>query len=88
VGATSYLARLRECGGHDLLLVPSAAACIRDKKGRIIFDFRRLGVRRVSPCHCTGDQARRMFADAFGADCILAGVGQVISIGLEEGRAK
>jgi len=36
MGATGYLARLRECVGHDLLLVPSAAACIRDEKGRIL----------------------------------------------------
>ncbi len=29
-------------------------------------DLQRLGVRRVSACHCTGDRARLMFADAFG----------------------
>jgi len=34
--ATGYLGRLRECVGHDLLLSPAAAACIRDKKGRIL----------------------------------------------------
>jgi 7,8-dihydropterin-6-yl-methyl-4-(beta-D-ribofuranosyl)aminobenzene 5'-phosphate synthase len=47
----------------------------------IIVEFRRLGVKRVAPCHCTGDQARRMFADAYGADCTLAGVGWVLRIG-------
>ncbi len=36
MGATGYLARLRECVGHDLLLVPAAAACIRDEEGRIL----------------------------------------------------
>jgi 7,8-dihydropterin-6-yl-methyl-4-(beta-D-ribofuranosyl)aminobenzene 5'-phosphate synthase len=41
----------------------------------IVADFRDLGVQRVAPCHCTGDQARQLFADAFGADCVLAGVG-------------
>jgi 7,8-dihydropterin-6-yl-methyl-4-(beta-D-ribofuranosyl)aminobenzene 5'-phosphate synthase len=41
----------------------------------IIADFRDLGVQRVAPCHCTGDRARQLFADAFGADCVLAGVG-------------
>ena len=34
--ATGYLARLRECVGHALLLIPSVAACIRDEKGRIL----------------------------------------------------
>jgi 7,8-dihydropterin-6-yl-methyl-4-(beta-D-ribofuranosyl)aminobenzene 5'-phosphate synthase len=41
----------------------------------IIADFRDLCVQRVAPCHCTGDQARQLLADAFGADCVLAGVG-------------
>jgi 8-oxo-dGTP diphosphatase len=30
------VARLRECVGHDLLLSPSAAACIQDAEGRIL----------------------------------------------------
>ena len=34
--ATGYLGRLRECVGHELLLVPAAAACIRDGEGRIL----------------------------------------------------
>ena len=48
---------------------------------QIINDLRRLGVQRCAPCHCTGDQARRMFVDAFGANCVLAGVGHVIVVG-------
>jgi len=36
MGATGYLARLRECVGHDLLLVPAAAGCIRDEERRIL----------------------------------------------------
>lgn len=47
----------------------------------IIADLRNLGVQQVAPCHCTGDPARQMFADAFGADCTLAGVGQVFVVG-------
>jgi 7,8-dihydropterin-6-yl-methyl-4-(beta-D-ribofuranosyl)aminobenzene 5'-phosphate synthase len=47
----------------------------------IIADFRRLGVQRVAPCHCTGDRARQMFADAFGTDFIPAGVGWMITVG-------
>lgn len=36
MGATGYLGRLRKFVGHDLLLVPSVAACIRDMEGRIL----------------------------------------------------
>jgi 7,8-dihydropterin-6-yl-methyl-4-(beta-D-ribofuranosyl)aminobenzene 5'-phosphate synthase len=41
----------------------------------IIADFRDLNVERVAPCHCTGDGARQLFAEAFGDDCVLPGVG-------------
>jgi 7,8-dihydropterin-6-yl-methyl-4-(beta-D-ribofuranosyl)aminobenzene 5'-phosphate synthase len=47
----------------------------------IIADFGDLGVQRVAPCHCTGDGARQMFAEAFGDNCTLAGVGQVFLVG-------
>ena len=46
----------------------------------IIDAFEDMGVERVAPCHCTGDRARGRFKDAFGDDCLLAGVGQVIEI--------
>ena len=36
MSATGYLARLRECVGHELLLIPAAAACIRDEMGRVL----------------------------------------------------
>jgi 7,8-dihydropterin-6-yl-methyl-4-(beta-D-ribofuranosyl)aminobenzene 5'-phosphate synthase len=41
----------------------------------IIADLQSLGVKWVAPCHCTGDQARRMFSEAFDDACITAGVG-------------
>ena len=44
MGATGYLARLRGCVGHDLLLAPAAAACIRDEEGRILLLRRSDGV--------------------------------------------
>ncbi len=47
---------------------------------RIISDFRDLAVRRVAPCHCTGQQAINMFASAFGEDYIKNGVGRVITV--------
>jgi 7,8-dihydropterin-6-yl-methyl-4-(beta-D-ribofuranosyl)aminobenzene 5'-phosphate synthase len=55
----------------------------QEKIEGILADFRELGVRRVAPCHCTGDQATKAFADAFGADFILNGVGCVIRVGAQ-----
>jgi 7,8-dihydropterin-6-yl-methyl-4-(beta-D-ribofuranosyl)aminobenzene 5'-phosphate synthase len=47
----------------------------------IISEFRDLGVQNVAPCHCTGDQARQMFADAFGDAYSPAGAGWTITVG-------
>jgi 7,8-dihydropterin-6-yl-methyl-4-(beta-D-ribofuranosyl)aminobenzene 5'-phosphate synthase len=46
----------------------------------IISQFRRLGVRKVAPCHCTGEQAIGMFRQEYGEDFIQAGAGKVIRV--------
>ena len=46
----------------------------------IISEFRRLGVRKVAPCHCTGEQAIRMFRQEYGQDFIQAGAGTVVRV--------
>jgi 7,8-dihydropterin-6-yl-methyl-4-(beta-D-ribofuranosyl)aminobenzene 5'-phosphate synthase len=50
----------------------------------IISEFRRLGVRKAAPCHCTGEQAIMMFRQEYGEDFIQAGVGKVIRVPLSE----
>jgi 7,8-dihydropterin-6-yl-methyl-4-(beta-D-ribofuranosyl)aminobenzene 5'-phosphate synthase len=47
----------------------------------IIANFRRLGVEKVAPTHCTGAQAITLFEQAYDADFIPAGAGLVIQIG-------
>ena len=42
--------------------------------------MKRLGVRRVAPCHCTGRMARELFRKAYGAGFIEAGAGAVIDV--------
>lgn len=42
--------------------------------------FQQLGVKKLAPCHCTGEQAMRIFATEFGHDYIPCGVGQVIEL--------
>jgi len=46
----------------------------------IIASLKGLGVRRVAPCHCTGDRAIELFKEAFKEDFIEGGVGEVIEI--------
>ena len=47
---------------------------------KTVGEFRTLGVTRVCPCHCTGDQARAFFKNAYRDHCILGGVGTRIEI--------
>jgi 7,8-dihydropterin-6-yl-methyl-4-(beta-D-ribofuranosyl)aminobenzene 5'-phosphate synthase len=44
----------------------------------IIADFKRLGVQKVAPCHCTGDTAIGLFRDAYREDFIRNGIGTVL----------
>ncbi len=46
----------------------------------ILADFRRLGVQKVAPCHCTGERAIAMFAAEYGQAFVQAGVGMVIIV--------
>ncbi len=50
------------------------------KIGLVIAEFRKLGVVRAGPCHCSGDRTREMFSEAFGNQFIKAGVGGVIEL--------
>ena len=43
-GMSDYFVRLRSCIGHDPLLHPAAAACIRDEQGRILLVRRSDGI--------------------------------------------
>lgn len=47
---------------------------------RVVAEFRRLGVQKVAPCHCSGDKARKLFAEECGDDYALNGLGWEMSI--------
>jgi len=85
-GIVEMVRRAKEIVGGEVVLVMGGfhlRDAGQDRIERIIADFGDMGVRRVAPCHCTGARARRMFAEAFGEDCVLAGVGQVIIVEAE-----
>jgi len=46
----------------------------------IISFFRGIGIKKVAPCHCSGDEARKLFAREYGEDFISIGVGKEIII--------
>ncbi|HIC94865.1 MAG TPA: MBL fold metallo-hydrolase [Anaerolineae bacterium] len=83
-GIVGMVRRARQIAGDDVYLVMGGfhLGGLRGKELRdIIAEFRRLGVRKVAPCHCTGKRARQMFAAEYGEDFIRAGVGLVLDIG-------
>jgi 7,8-dihydropterin-6-yl-methyl-4-(beta-D-ribofuranosyl)aminobenzene 5'-phosphate synthase len=80
-GIVEMVRRARQTVDQDPTLVVGGFHLGQASAGQIetiIADLGQLGVRQVAPCHCTGNRARRMFAAAYGPDCVLAGVGQVI----------
>jgi 7,8-dihydropterin-6-yl-methyl-4-(beta-D-ribofuranosyl)aminobenzene 5'-phosphate synthase len=44
----------------------------------ILGEFRRMGIQKVAPCHCTGDKAMAMFRREYGGNFIKAGVGSIL----------
>lgn len=46
----------------------------------IIADLQALEVEKAAPCHCSGDLARRLFAEAFGDNYLAVGVGKTLVI--------
>ena len=83
-GVVNIVEKARGIAGGEVYLVMGGfhlSGESEDKIEGIIADFRRLGVRKVAPCHCTGEQAIRMFAAEYGEDFIKVGVGRVLEIG-------
>ena len=67
----------------DVLLVVGGFHLMGESKGKIekiISSFRKLAVRYVGPCHCSGDTARQLFAKEYQRYFIDVGVGKVINI--------
>jgi len=50
------------------------------KVKKIINGVKKEGVKKVAPCHCSGDIARKQFERAYGKDFILVGAGKTITI--------
>jgi 7,8-dihydropterin-6-yl-methyl-4-(beta-D-ribofuranosyl)aminobenzene 5'-phosphate synthase len=77
-GVVQMVRRAKEAADGEVALVMGGfhlGGASLSQIERIMTDLRDLGVKRVAPCHCTGDKARHAFVDAFGEDAVLAGVG-------------
>jgi 7,8-dihydropterin-6-yl-methyl-4-(beta-D-ribofuranosyl)aminobenzene 5'-phosphate synthase len=48
--------------------------------GKIVSSLKKLGVRYIGPCHCTGDGARALFKKEYKDNFIHVGVGKIINM--------
>ena len=82
-GGVNIVKRAKEVPGDKIYLViggfhllgasPSQLSHIAKSLGT-------LGVEKVAPCHCSGDDAKKLFKDYFGENYIDCGVGKEIII--------
>lgn len=75
--------RATELAGEPLELILGGLHMYReskDKIGRIVEELQALGVRRIAPCHCTGDEATSEFRAAFGDGFLDVAVGTRIDV--------
>lgn len=82
-GISEIVRRAEEISGDKIYLLLGGfhlGGANEERIKEIITDFQRLGVRKVAPCHCTGDKAIALLHEAYGEDFIQNGAGQVIEI--------
>ena len=75
--------RVKELLKKDIHLVFGGfhlAAYNESEIKEIIENFKGSGVHKVGPCHCTGDEARRLFFEEYESNFIETGAGKVIEV--------
>lgn len=81
-GISNIVRHAGELTGREVLLVMGGFH-LRGRPDEeirtIIQDFRDMGVLFTGPCHCTGEDQIRMFAEAYGENQLEMGVGRVIT---------
>jgi 7,8-dihydropterin-6-yl-methyl-4-(beta-D-ribofuranosyl)aminobenzene 5'-phosphate synthase len=80
---TNIITRAKDLLGKDIQLVFGGfhlGAFYENEISEIIDHFRKSGVKKVGPGHCSGDEARRLFAEEYKDDFIEIGVGKEIKV--------
>jgi 7,8-dihydropterin-6-yl-methyl-4-(beta-D-ribofuranosyl)aminobenzene 5'-phosphate synthase len=77
---------VREAKGHfkkEIFLVLGGFHLydLSDEKVKsIIKELRSLGVKKMAPCHCTGEKAIALFQKEYGKDFIKVGAGSIVDV--------
>jgi len=82
-GIVDILGKAKELTNENIYLVLGGFHLLgRDDSQlrEVIKKFRGLGVRKVAPCHCSGDRTRELFKEEYKDDFFENGVGKIIEI--------
>jgi 7,8-dihydropterin-6-yl-methyl-4-(beta-D-ribofuranosyl)aminobenzene 5'-phosphate synthase len=82
-GIVNIIKEAKEILKSDVYLVLGGFHLVgmsRDQIAGVVDRVKDQGVKKVAPCHCSGDLAREHFAEVYGDDFILAGAGKTIII--------
>ncbi len=52
----------------------------REELENIAEKLKESGVKKISPCHCSGDRTRKVFSETFGENFMSCGAGRVIKL--------
>jgi 7,8-dihydropterin-6-yl-methyl-4-(beta-D-ribofuranosyl)aminobenzene 5'-phosphate synthase len=80
-GIVGIVRKAKQLANGDVLLVMGGFHLMGASEklvARAISDLKDLGVQKVSPTHCTGEEAIEQFREAFGDNFIPGGVGLVV----------
>ena len=79
-GIVNMVRKAREITGEERVYLGVGGFHLRGETPSriesIAQELRLLSVRKVAPCHCSGDGTRKLFRERFEADYIESGVGK------------
>jgi 7,8-dihydropterin-6-yl-methyl-4-(beta-D-ribofuranosyl)aminobenzene 5'-phosphate synthase len=82
-GILNVLSKVKEQHSGELYLVVGGfhlGGASHAELERIVSQMHLWGVQRVAPCHCTGDEAIRTFAEEWRESYVTTGVGTIIAV--------
>lgn len=82
-GVVNIVERAEEIARDKVYLLMGGFHLLRTSPSQINYiaqSLHQLGVEKVAPCHCSGEEARRLFKDYFSENYIESGVGKQIAI--------
>jgi 7,8-dihydropterin-6-yl-methyl-4-(beta-D-ribofuranosyl)aminobenzene 5'-phosphate synthase len=82
-GIVSIVKKAKELVNRNVYMVLGGFHLLGSSKEEIegiAGEFRKMGVEKVAPCHCSGDKTRELFQQEYKEDFISGGVGKMIEI--------